>query len=400
MIATLGANIGTGDELNALGFLSVSSTEADAQISATEDCSFTGLGFNYIGGASGTNTLQFRDAGANGQNVASRAGTGVAEDTTHTDTLTAADLFNLAHTDNGTDPSGGHIKMNVEMASGHGNFHGATSYNGSVHDAQSATRFLAIAGGLGTDGTDTEALVSVRNRAYDSIAALQVRVKANARTNDSVFGFRANNASIASTAITFAAAETGLKTVTGLSDALTLGQDINAYLTLLTGVEDLTVSFVVATLKSSTGKSDSYAHAGVAGLARAASATEHFFPIGGRMLTTTTFTEAQSRIKPGFAATVGFPRIRNSANTYSTDGTLTLYVNGVAALTQAITAGAGAAVHENTADTVVIDADDELSWGIVGGGTGSITMQGLGVTFSPIAAGGSTSKHLLLLGCG
>lgn len=384
----------SGEELNFFG-AAPNGTEASTQYAATQDCTFSALGYLITSGGSGTNTLQFRDAGANGQQVATRAGPGAAADTTHTDVLSAADLFNVAHTDDGTSPVYRWVKCNVEFAVGHGNFHGSANYDGSIHDVPSATRFKCLSGLIGTDGVITEANVAWKTRAYDTFAALQVRVSANARINDTLIKGRINGGDATGT-ITFGAGETGLKQITGLG-SITDGQTVAASIAMDIGVEDLLITFIGATLTSSTGSSETWC-AQPGGVARAASATPDYYPIGGRLELDA--TETNVRIAPGFAGVAKNLRCYLSANTYSVDGTLKLFKNGVAVLTTPITLLGGAGWYENAVDTDAFDDNDELSFEIVGGTTGSITVEMIGVTFGPSAAAIGILRHPGMSGMG
>jgi len=374
-------NSANGNEANFFGFSTNTSTESLTQVSCTEAATFSNFRTNIVGGNSGTATFRFRDAGANGNQTFQITGTGANEDAVNTDVLSAGDLFNFAYTDTGTNSACAWIAENVQFSSGHGNFHGAGSFGGIIYDVQSETRFIPLMGALDNDGSTSEDNVEWKVRGYDSFEALQVRVTANARGNNSIFKNRINGAD-GSGSITFATLETGLKTVTGLGDAITDGQTINASITLDTGLEDLTVSFIVGTFKSSTNKSDTF---GInnAGLVRAASATANYVPIGSHWNSLTSVTETQARLKPGFAAVVSNLRCYLSANTYTGNGTLKLYQNGVAVITTTITASGGAGWYENTSNTITIDADDELSFEFDEGTSGSITIYSAGITFAP-----------------
>lgn len=396
MVAAPGIAVASGNEANLFGFDTSNATEANAQYSATEGANFTGLRYRITSGGSGTNTVTFRDAGAAGQNVASRAGVGTAEDTTHTDTLTAGDLFNLAMTDTGTNPVYHYVACNVAFASGHGNFHGSGSYNGVIYDVASATRYIPISGFLSADGNATIAQVQWKNRGYTSIEAFQIRVIANARTNDSVFRVNVNGSPVG-TAITYAASATGLQSVTGMGISLADGDLVCIQIDLLSGVEDLTVSLVGVTLKSSTLHSETIAQRSV-GEARAASATASYYIPGGYVWASA--TEANSRVKVGFAARCKNLRCYLSANTYTGAGTLKLMVNGVAQITTTITAGGGAGWYENTTDTFDIDDNDEISFEIDEGTSGSITIHSIGVTFSEIGVITAGRRRFGLLGVG
>lgn len=389
--------LASGDEINLFGYNAKTTTEANTQVQATEGATFSNLGFRVISGGSGTNTLQFRDAGANGNQVVAFAGTGSGEDATNTDILTAADLFNLAYTDTGTDSTCAWQKCNVTFASGHGNFHGAANFGGVVYDVASETRYLPLGGGLTADGVTDENWVGFKIRGYTTMEAFQVRVTANARTNNSVFKNRINLGD-GTGSITFATGETGLKVVTGLADAITAGQVVNCSLTLDTGVQDLTVCLTNGTFKSTTMKSELWAQS--LGLARAASATPNYICVAGNIQSLTALTEANARIKVGFAATVSNLRCYLSANTYSVNGTLKLFKNGSAVLTTDITLLGGAGWYENTVDTVTINDTDELSFEFNGGTTGSITIRSVGATLRPPDVTGYGGLHHITCGIG
>jgi len=387
MIASPNVAIGNADEVNAFGWVTDTATEANAQYRATEGATFSLLRVNIISGNSGTATIKFRDGGADGSQSLSGSGTGVLEDAVNTDTLTAGDDFNLAYTDTGTDSTLSWLAMNVEFASGYGCFHGSANFLGTVCDVASSTRYIGFSGLLGGDGEATEAITAWRVRGYTSMEAMQVRVSANARTNDSTFKNRING-SDGTAVITFGSGITGLIVDDALGDAITDGHTLNASITLDTGVEDLTVTFVGATLKSSDTEQDVWLHRS---LTRAASATENYLPIGGYSAGLTAFTETQARCKIGYAGTAKNLRCYLSANTYGADATLKLIKNGTAVITVTLTASGGAGWYENTSDTVTFTATDEFSYEFDEGTSGSATIQMVGMTLVPDVGGGGIS---------
>src|SRR3990172_6784736 len=389
----LSVALASGDEVTLFGYSSDATAEANTQASCTEAATFSNLRARVFAGGSGTNTFQFRDAGANGSEVVAFAGASTGEDTTNTDVLSAGDLFNIAYTDTGTNSSIAWIAANLTLSSGHGNFHGAAAYLGVILDVTSSTRFIGLFGQIAIDGAPTENDVEWKVRGYDSFEALQVRVTANARLNTSTFKNRINSGD-GTGSVPFATLVTGLVQDTAIGDAITDGQTVNASITLDTGVEDLTVAFVAGTLKSSTTKSETFT-ASQGGRLRTASATAHYFAIGGSIPTTITdLTEANARIKPGFAGVASNLRCYLSANSYASAGTLKLFQNGAAVITLTLGAGGGAAWYENTADTVTFDDNDEFSLEFdEGGASGSIVIHTAGLTFSPavFAADGAST---------
>lgn len=382
----------TGTFGTLFGNSGISSTEANSQFGISEDCTIASLAFyQKNASAAGDNTVTVRKNGAGGTLTATKTGVGAAADTTHSDSFAATDLLGLAFTDTGTDPGYYTISATVEMASGHGNFHAAVRVTGTIYDVASATRFLALSGAmLPADGATTEANTQWKQRGYTSWEAMQVRATANARTNDSTIKNRINGAD-GTGSIVFGAGISGLLTDTGIGDSLSDGDLIGLSLTLLTGTQDLTLSLAGCTLKNaSTSKSDCFGGRGD-GLARAASATAHYFPLGGSHVTTET-TEVNVATRMGFDGTASNLRCYLSANTYSVAATLKLFKNGSAVITLTLGAGGGAGWYENASDTVAFVAADVLSFEYVGGTSGSITIQATGVTLEE--AGGAPPPTL------
>lgn len=394
MVGSSTAGLASGDEINLFGYTTDTTTEANAQADCMADATFSNLRARIISGGSGTNNFQFRDGGANGNQLASRSGTGDCEDASNTDVLTNGDLFNIAYTDTGTNSDISWVACNIELASGYGSIHGSASYSGVVHDAASSTRFMALAGQMHTDGNATEANVGWKCRGYDRYDGMQVRVTANARVNDATIVNRVASGSSGTGSITVPAGNTSLYVVTGLNDTVADGATVCGAITLGTGVEDLTITFFAALLKSTQTKQDLWTSAATAGVARTASATEHFFVPGGAIITLTDFTEAQARLKPGYAGTASKFRIYVSSNTYTANATVNVNKNGSSAGTVTLTAGGGAGWYENASDTFDFNATDEISLSVVGGTSGDADIRMIGLTLAPTVAGGQpTAKR-------
>ena len=378
-----GISYGNLDESNLFGTNTVTATEADTQASCTEGATFSNLRVRVQSGGSGTNNFRFRDAGADGNQLATGTGAGVYADTTNSDVLTAGDLFNIGYTDTGTNSVVTWLTGNVTFASGYGCFHGVASFSGIVHDAASSTRYLSFAGTLPLDGHANEADAQWKVRGYTSLEAIQVRIVSNARTNTSTIKSRKNGAD-GNLAITITSGATGLLTDLTPADTYSSGDLACGSITLGTGVEDLVIAFHVGTFKSTNVAQDTWAQAAAGGLARAASATEDFVYPGGSWGSLSGISEANARVRPGYAGTASRLRIYLSANTYTANGTLAVYLNGVSAATVTITASGGAGWYEDTSGTFAFDADDDLSLGIVGGTSGSITIHAVGLTLEPV----------------
>lgn len=383
MVSLEGASLGSGVE-GVFGGRFNNTTEGFSQYSATEDCVLSNLRTRVVAGNSGTATFRLRDSGANGAQSFTISGVGSNEDAVNTDTLTAGDTFNLGYTDTGTNASIDLVAMNVAMSSGHGCFHCASTATANVVDVASETRYWPIQGELNADGVvvGSIAVVQWKNYGYTSCEAIQVRVTANARLNDSVFQLNVNGSAAGST-ITFAAGATGLQTATAMGVALTPGDLVCLQFTLGTGVEDLSISFVGATFKSTGNASEIFA-CNSGGASLAASASPRYFLPGSGLIQNDT-TETTERVKPGFAARCSKLRINVATNTRTGDTTFKLFVNGVAQITVTVGATVTGWV-ENSTDTFDIDDNDEISFEELGGTSGNLAWSGLGITAEEIPA--------------
>lgn len=354
---------------------SFNATESQSTFEISESCTLTNLRCNITSGGSGSNTTRLRKNAANGNLVATRTGVGLVADTSNSDSLVSGDDVDYSFTSAGTAPAQT-TTVNVEFASGHGNYHYAASAGTVIMDVASSTRYIGLAGALLADGAATETDVSFKNRAYTSIEAFQVNVVANARVNSSTFKNRINAAD-GTGLITVGSGLTGLFTDTAVGDSLSAGDLLSYSMALGTGVEDMRIGVVGGTFKSSVTKSEAIMHA-PSGSARTASATPTYFRPGGNI--TTSATEADVSVTPGFAATCMNLRCYVSANTYSGSATLKLMVNGAAQITLTISAGATGWL-ENTSDTFVIDDNDTVSFEVDEGTANSATFRYMAITF-------------------
>lgn len=384
----------SGDEHPISGAGGANSGDTNASHVATESMTVSGTLVRITSGNSGSATFRLRVNGANGNCVATRSGTGDVEDTTNSDSLSAGDNINYAYTDTGTNSGIAYLRTLVEFASGHGNIHGVSGVGGIIFDVASATRYIGLGGSLLADGTATIANAQWKVRGYTTVEAIQCIVSANARTNTSTISLNVNGTDVGS-AISIGAAATGEFTVTGMAQALSPGDLVCLSITLSTGIEDLTLRTAGVTFKSTGNASETFC-GNYNGVARTASATASYYPIGAQMFDSA-FTEANQRLKVGFAARCTNLRCYVSANTYTGDATLKLYKNGSAVITVTITAGV-TGWFENTSDTTDITDTDELSLEIDEGTANSATFTHAGFTLAAIPA--ATARGLALLGVG
>ena len=369
-------SIPSGEFINVPGY-QFTSAEIATEYAVTHDCTFSNLRGHITSGGSGTNTLQVRKNAADVNLVAAGVGAGALSDLTHNDSFVAGDLLSLSHIDTGSSPEYRHVTLNVEFDQTTGTYFRNSFGPSVVFDVPSETRFIPVTGRLAADGTATEAHAQIKLRGYSKVDAFQVRVNTNARVNDTVLKLRLNGADITASTITIAAGTTGLFMATSINAAIADGGLLCAAIVTGTGVEDLNLDFLGVTLLSASDATEVWA-VSVAGTSRTASATPSYYVPGGGLQTRTDTTG--TGIIPGFAADCTGLRIYLSANTYSANATLKLFVDGAdSGFTTTITAGATGWL-ENAVDTETITSANAICFEVVGGTSGSITILAIGVT--------------------
>lgn len=353
-----------------------SATETTVQLYCSEAATFSYLqGFIETGSGSGTNTLTFRKNAASQSLAASRSAAGHLSDTTNTVTVAATDKVNLLINDTGTDANYQMVSVVVSFSSGHGCFHGSGDGTPQIFDVASSTRYAPVNGSLEADGTTTEANAQTKNRAYTSWEAMAVNVTANARVNTSTIKNRINGADGANGSISIGAGVTGILTDTSIGDALASGDLINVSVTLGTGVEDLVISSFQATFKNSSASLCDVVRREANGTARTAGATATYYLYAGDSNASAT---AYTFLTP-YPIKFSNPRIYLSANTYTGNGTYSLYVNGSDRISVTLTA-ATTGWFEDTSSTYSADANVGFAAKIVNGTSGSITIREMAVT--------------------
>ena len=365
-----------------------SGAESRSHFKLSEATTFSGLAWRATG-ASGTNTMRFRKNSANGNQVATRAGPGFAEDSTNTDAGVDNDLVNYSWADTGSDGAQIFVRSNVEFAGVHGNIHPCGSAGTALNLNFSGNRYLPLSGRLQPPEIDIEN-VQFKNRGYTSCESLQVVVVGNSKTTNTTFRINVNGTAVGST-ITIAGGITGLHEVTGLGISLSDG-DLVCVEWFGTGTQDFQTTLLSAVFKSTSGSSEIWGQRLLsAGYTRTASATPTYLLIGGLQDVPTGETDARIRI--GFASRARNLRTFIEANSCTGSQTIKLFVNGSAQITLTIPAGA-TDWQENAINTFDLNDTDQACLEIVGGTSGSCLFRALGLTFSPIVAAGGIVRHM------
>lgn len=343
-----------------------SATEALYQASWRQSGTFSLHGRNNYAG-DGTNTVRIRIASANGNLVTSAAGTGWQMDSSNSDTISPPQLVNWAFTDTGTNASYGVVTVSFDADTNHVCYQGAADL-GVVMDVASSTRFIHLSGDMLADADTSETNCQIRNKSASKLNSFQVQCSTNARVNTSTFKSR-KNAADGNCSAAFGAGVTGLVIDSTNEDTLASDDLICASITLGTGVEDLGVNLIAAAFVTTSGHKNEVV--GYHGVSRAASATEHFWALGG-WIAVNTLTEAQVFLEPGFNGSISNLQGYISANTYTGSADLNARKNNADGLTVTIGAGVTGWV-QNTSSFTFITTDD-LNLSFVGGTSGNATV--------------------------
>lgn len=355
--------------------------DAGNDISFRQAGTFTLIGYNNRGGSS-THNVSLYVNDVLGNNAIQNTGTGYLEGVGLSDAIAANDVIKLHYTDNGTNPTYSLNKIVFEATGDHLSHYcsGGPIGAGGIFDAASSTRFIKLGGFLDSDGIAVEATEQLKSRITGTIKSLQANVISNARTNTSTITVRINGFDKTCT-LSIGAGVTGRIVDDVNSDAIVPGDLFCAGITLDTGVEDLQIASVDAVI-TNTAADESDIFIETSGV-RGASATAHYFPIGGAWPCNNNTTETDVSLTPGFSGTLRNLRCYASTNSYSADATIKVFKNGSAALTLTVSAGV-TGWQENTVDTLSFAATDTLSYQIVGGTSGSLTLLSVGITMSDV----------------
>lgn len=336
----------------------------------------------HTDGTARSATLRKNAANGNETFSIADAASGVFEDATNSDAVSAGDNFNSTWARTGAASNAYWIRSLFEASSGHACLYWAGGLTSSI-SANSTTQYIAPAGSASSNATESKRKAKVRTAG--TLTNGHVYVSANGRTTDTTFKSRVNGAD-GTISIVFGSGVTGLIEDTTHTDTLAAGDDINWRWTTSTGGGTLSPVFLGLAISASSTQNDLFSQVNAA---RAASGTMGHWPItsGGASATT---TEANAKVQHGFDGTASRLRVYLAANTYSADATMTFRKNGANG-NQTVTLTAGATGwFEDATNSDSFAATDDCNIGITGGTSGSIDIQTFALTEAPSASVTST----------
>src|SRR3990167_1787023 len=344
----------------------------------------------------GASTFQTRKVTTDGNLSVSigASSTGSFEDTSNTDTVTAGDDWHAEITTGagGTTfayrtyrvlfaaTSNTVIKMSGGNPNGIGNF-----------TTPSTTEYYAFYGNGGYSGT--ESLKQLTFNTAGTARDFLVYVSTNSRTTTTTFGVRVNLAD-GNQSVSVTASSTGSFQDTTNTDSISVGDEVNGYITTGTGTEGL--NRMIGSIEYETTDSSTI-YASGSEISAVATSTTVYPPMGGVGSDASHTTESDTSIDAGVAFTASDLQAAVSANTISDASTVRFRINSgngnqVVSITGSTT---GTFIDSVNTDNVV--TTDNVNYSLVTGATGtSIDVENISLVSAPTV---SAARRVILIQC-
>jgi hypothetical protein len=349
--------------------LVLTTTESSAQINWQAAGVFSNLYCRLsVNASTGAGTFKFRKAGSNGnQSISIGAGvTGEFQDSVNTDSVVAGNPIDYQWTIG----SGGSASITLAAACFAATTNTiavlANASTGAGISSVSATTWTALSSNVAGESS-SEANVQYTMRLTGTFQHMQVVISANTRTDTTTFGFRKNTANGNQT-ISVLTTQTGAFIDNTHTDSVVSGDLVNFFTTTGAGSGTITVIGLTVDLSSTANQSTSICGA-QGGTQNINANTTQYWSAQGCIATTTTETNVQCKTNAPYTASR--MRIKISVNGVTASSTLTFRKN-TANGNQTLSVGSSATgLFEDTTNTDVLVATDEIDYQMVLGATGT-----------------------------
>lgn len=253
-------------------------TETNAQVVYETAGILTNLGVNCIGFTSATVITTRSNAGGNATNLTvTLSGTGIVEDTTHTDTVAAGQKWDYEL----SPLASSFTSFAVTFAANSNTITRCIcTVTSTAFNTASTNYFNTLAGTLTTVNTTTEANAKTRIRKAGIIQNMFANVVGDGQTNHGVITARVNGANPANGPSITMNGTTGILEDTTHTATVNVGDDANFQLANGTGTFSQNITIIGCDLLSTTGDSfNIYGQSG--GAITLTSATTQFFTLSG-----------------------------------------------------------------------------------------------------------------------
>lgn len=330
-------------------------------------------------------TFRFRKNGANGNLTvsAAAAATGVFTDTSTSDSLSPGDTFLVS----AAIDAGG--TGNLNLVSSYVNFAATAGHvmfiNGmaptSFSTSTASTAFYQLLANGSTAAGTAEADTQIKIPVAGSVTNFQTYISANGRSTSTTWVTRINGAD-GNCTFSVGAGSTGLFSDTSNTDTISSGDLLNFKFTTGTGGSAIAFRSFGLAFSSTANKNPFYTSL-TAGINRTAGAGNTYYNPFGTLNTTTTTAESSKTFIPGFPTTLSNIMISVLANTCTASVTFKSRKNSADGNQSVSIATTATGLFEDTTNTDVLDYDDDFTYGLVGGTSGTLTFNWMGGLQAP-----------------
>lgn len=357
------------------GSIASNATEANRKLKIPTAGVISNLGV-YVNGAGTGRTLKSRInvAGVGNLNVPiTDSVAGPYFDDVNTDSISAATFLDFIETNPSTATTYRWVAFAYQANSGHVGLY-ATGKSGSATNGAAGDNFLPLSGFCAVNATEARAQTEVR--VAGSFDYIGLNLLANTYNQIVAVTSRKNGANGGIAFNISAAAGAGHFESSGGSDSLVSGDLVCLDFNMPAGSGVFIVNHSICEITAAGGvaASDHFMVGGNANTRNAGWGTTHYLAPVGQMENFTNTSEAEVRIRPGFACTIKNFRLKPSVNTYTTNGTVVLRKNGVDKITLTIPNTGAVTLIEDAISTLEMSASDDFSISIVGGTSGNLTV--------------------------
>lgn len=365
------------------GTIAYTTTEANTQVKYYNAGTITRLQVRVSANSVASNsTVRIRKGGANGNNTVTLTAstTGLYEDTSSSDTISANDLIDLQSV-----PGAATGTYTITVAA---YLFDATSDTVSKFVANTqltlADTFLPMTGVL--LGNATEANYRTRQRKTGDFKNFAILISSNGKSSNGSCFFRKNG--VDSATVTVTASTTGLFEQTGTTVSVAAGDDVNWRYDLPGGGGSTIAQLIHCEYIDTNGFGQLI---GSNNALNTRAGTIVYFVLSGFQISN---TAAASSAKAQEAFTFSELTSHVTTNSLTADITITLYNGADTSLQNTITTGTTNSYISDSSDTAVVAATDLVAIKYGGAGTGTIVLPQISVYTSIVSAGNNVVRAL------
>lgn len=347
----------------------------------------------YLSGntfSTATLTIRSRVNGGNGNMVitVSAGVTGIAEDTSNTDTISAGDEVNYSMVSAAGGSGDAALRALASVFSASSGTVGVHSANNSYSVLEGVTSYVPLAGGAGLDSTESDTQYSITSGG--TLQNMFVYLSTNTVSGNSNARSRVNSGN-GNLLVTLTGSTTGIFEDTSNTDSLVDDDVVNYSLTCGTGGLGI-VARLVSTEFYTTNDSSIFVAAHETPVSYAASNTR-YCGVGG--IVTSISTEALTHLTARMGTQVLENLRINVATNATTGGTTTFRMrqNTSNSNLSVVVTTATTGYFTDTSNTETLADDDEINYSITVGTGGAVTVLKMGMNLQAVAAAPVTYRR-------